>query len=368
MNSTIITSASWLLRHSPGECVRSLTKSLGRALARCSPGPLGTFISTFSLPFSPRSSDKPQLLICAPMDHDTELVKADIARRIHQQQLPPTASPVYDLPHLPLEIWGQFLLQLDDPFTLWVTCRRISRRFKLEAEHAFRMAMLPHLQMAWSFGTPLSAPRFEVKAELSPNVKLSCHEDNTQIAGFTFSTSGTADPNWALTFSKAKCAAHAAFAINYKDINLRHRDKRYYRWGYPMQFPYHSLCVSFTNCYMPENCYVNDPETEPIWIDPNDLSLEKTPSEDSDQPAQGSTKAGSIFFNWHALLNVFFTEIVFVARHLNRPPNPFIDFTSLLAKAKNNITSQCKYLRPQADSPHPTPWHHKRRRNIRQGP
>jgi hypothetical protein len=307
------------------------------------------FTSTFLLPFSPHSSDKPQLVICAPMNHDTKLIKADIVRRVHQQQLPPTASPVYDLPHLPLELWGQVLLQLDDPFTLWVTCRRVSRRFKLEAEHAFRMAMLPHLQMAWSFGTPLSAPRFELKAELSPNVKLSCLEDNTQIAGFTLSMSGTADPNWALIFS------NAAFAINYKDINLGHRDERYYRWGYPMRFLYHSLCVSFTNCHMPEDCYVNDPETEPIWIDLNDLALEKTPSEASDQLAQGSTKAGSIFFNWHALLNAFFTEIVFVARHLDRPPNPPINFNSLLAKAKNNITSQCKYLRPQADSP--TPLH-----------
>jgi hypothetical protein len=124
------------------------------------------------------------------MDRNTQLPTRNIAHEVKLQQLPPKAEPVYDLPHLPLELWSHVLREVDDPLTLWVTCRRVSRIFKLEAERAFRLAMLPHPQMTWCFGDPGWGNRFEVIATPDASLKSPYHEDNAQIATFTLSTKG----------------------------------------------------------------------------------------------------------------------------------------------------------------------------------
>jgi hypothetical protein len=54
--------------------------------------------------------------------------------------------------------------------------------------------------------------------------------------------------------------------------------------------------------------------------------------------------------NWHALLNDFFTEIVAVRTHVDAPK---VNFSALLANAKEHIASRCPYLAPQATSSTP---------------
>ena len=54
------------------------------------------------------------------------------------------------LPHLPAELWAQVLQNVDDPFSLWVTCRQASRTWRTEGEHAFRAIFLPILHIEWT--------------------------------------------------------------------------------------------------------------------------------------------------------------------------------------------------------------------------
>jgi hypothetical protein len=282
------------------------------------------------------------------MDQLTPPVRAAIANRVRQQQLPPTATPLYDIPHLPLEIWSQVLQQVDDPLILWVTCRRVSRIFKRESEHAFRLAFLPYLRLSWCLGTPDWAPRFEVTAQLDTTVQLPSHKDNVQIAAFTVFTSGSVDPYGDhQPLSHAKRMEYVRLATDYKDTKFRQRDETRYVWG-AMRWPYHALCVSFVNCNRPENCHVNDPETDPIWLClDNESTFTSSPAyQASGEVDPPMIKAGVVFLNWHALLNAFFTEIRMVRIY---HPAPTVDFKTLLAKAKHYITSRCPYLSPQAN-------------------
>ena len=54
------------------------------------------------------------------------------------------------LPHLPAELGAQVLQNVDDPFSLWVTCRQVSRTWRTEGEHAFRAIFLPILHIEWT--------------------------------------------------------------------------------------------------------------------------------------------------------------------------------------------------------------------------
>lgn len=54
------------------------------------------------------------------------------------------------LPHLPVELWAQVLQNVDDPFTLWITCRQVSRTWRTEGEHVFRTIFLPILHIEWT--------------------------------------------------------------------------------------------------------------------------------------------------------------------------------------------------------------------------
>ncbi|KAG9195729.1 hypothetical protein G6011_00850 [Alternaria panax] len=54
------------------------------------------------------------------------------------------------VPHLPAELWAQVLQNVDDPLTLWVTCRQVSRTWRKEGEHTFRAIYLPNLHTEWT--------------------------------------------------------------------------------------------------------------------------------------------------------------------------------------------------------------------------
>jgi hypothetical protein len=56
----------------------------------------------------------------------------------------PTTSQLY----MPVEIWGCILENVDDPHTLWITCRQVSKTFGSEAERAFRHIFVPLFRMA----------------------------------------------------------------------------------------------------------------------------------------------------------------------------------------------------------------------------
>lgn len=49
--------------------------------------------------------------------------------------------------HLPLELWAEIFGHVNDPFDLWVNCRRLSDTTNNEAERIFRLKSLPLLKM-----------------------------------------------------------------------------------------------------------------------------------------------------------------------------------------------------------------------------
>lgn len=62
------------------------------------------------------------------------------------------SAPVYQATpgNIPQEIWGLILSFVDDEFTLWVTCRQVSRVFRTEAECEFALTQLPKLSFSSS--------------------------------------------------------------------------------------------------------------------------------------------------------------------------------------------------------------------------
>jgi hypothetical protein len=61
----------------------------------------------------------------------------------------PSATTTRTLPHIPVELWGEIIGHVDDPFDLWISCRQVSRSFRHEAELAFRQHLLPESRMGW---------------------------------------------------------------------------------------------------------------------------------------------------------------------------------------------------------------------------
>ncbi|KAE8844416.1 hypothetical protein PTNB85_02681 [Pyrenophora teres f. teres] len=58
--------------------------------------------------------------------------------------------------HLSVELWAHVLHHLDDDYTLWVTCRQVSRDIRAEAEREFAKARLPHLNLIWTFDSDVT--------------------------------------------------------------------------------------------------------------------------------------------------------------------------------------------------------------------
>jgi hypothetical protein len=54
-------------------------------------------------------------------------------------------------PQLPAEIWSEILQYVDDPYDLWVSCRRVSSTVKGQAERIFRHEFLPDVRIEWEY-------------------------------------------------------------------------------------------------------------------------------------------------------------------------------------------------------------------------
>lgn len=84
----------------------------------------------------------------------TSLQKSTSDRYPHHSRLQTSdSSPPHSTmaSQLPLELWSHILHQLDDEYTLWVTCRQVCHFFRVEAEREFALNRLRSVSLIWDF-------------------------------------------------------------------------------------------------------------------------------------------------------------------------------------------------------------------------
>lgn len=82
-------------------------------------------------------------------------------------------------PQLPTEVWAAILVKVEDPYDLWVSCRQVSSKFKIDAEHAFRVKLLPKLRIETNY-TSTEDPETTMVAKLDET-----HPDLTSSTDFS---------------------------------------------------------------------------------------------------------------------------------------------------------------------------------------
>jgi hypothetical protein len=234
-----------------------------------------------------------------------------------------TAKPNVCL-ELPVELWSEILQRVDDPYYLWVECRHVSKRFKIEAEHAFRMQFLPRLRFNWLHQGD------EEDAKLISIIALfdSARSDpRAPTAFFELMSRVPAMPD--LPDNERLSLTRQALDRDDIDAFLRHADIRY------QHAPPQAMIASFD--LLPSlNRYVNDPELPNLQIHPV-----QTPY--AHPMGSPYVKQGHISLDWKEFMTKFFAEEVHVRRKAKTdvPITPFHSLPDLLSSSCGSLGLIC---------------------------
>ncbi|KAH5183974.1 hypothetical protein HBH76_141860 [Parastagonospora nodorum] len=229
-------------------------------------------------------------------------------------------------PELPTEIWAAILMNVEDPYDLWVSCRQVSSKFKIDAERAFRVNFLPHLNIHWGYhgndGDHISveATIDDTQSELKSS-SVSCLLRTTG----PYSRPPVLPPQ---TMQERMVMLHNI--IDWDDLSaMSHAGS----WG-----PLRSM-KAYIKC--PDIC--DDYATD---LDLPEVQLSLLPVPD---PIPQNTKIsqGHITFDWKVLITTFFAEEVHVRRKLADGIKATEDATlvGLHRKAKIFLRTGCPTLR-----------------------
>jgi hypothetical protein len=223
---------------------------------------------------------------------------------------------------LPAELWGEIFKNIDDPFDLWVNCRRVSSTLRTEAEHVFRTRFLPQLSIHWRY-LPYNGRDgawFYVDAQLNP--KWCC--SNSSLARFELSIYGPfgVHSRKKRFSSDQERDARIVSILEYKDINFFRQADPVYGDLFVLE---HSMDMSLND----DSYYCND-------ANQLDFEMQFNPAKGGayDDDEYVHNHPGNITTDWKVLITAFFNEEAFV-RH--RTPNLKLfdevksDFQAILA-------------------------------------
>lgn len=260
------------------------------------------------------------------------------------------------------------LRQIDDPFWLCVPRLQVSRAFRKESEHSFRLSFLLSLRVCWAYSS-LTIPLIELKGEFAPNTQMADTEKSS-IATFEISSCG---PHWDdgkhCFRSDEQCETTMINALTHNNIRFQKRSE-INDWGV-----FHSICVGFANSTT-ESCYVHDPDIlearaalrsgqtyllQAVSSSRSDTEEVSDDDDDFDSESWGKTnnkyiQAGHLSFNWRQLMDSYFKEDIFVrkeAAKLGTTCRAKVDIMALMNDARDTITSECPDLASQAGSSRP---------------
>jgi hypothetical protein len=248
-------------------------------------------------------------------------------------------------PQLPAEIWSEILQYVDDPYDLWVSCRRVSSVVKSQAERIFRHEFLPDVRIEWEYNKDEASYRnfgHEEALKIWSRLDDPGTDPQSDIAFFTI--------RWEPFHSddEVRCGASVStlegrmkllkLAADRKDVNAPARgENTVVHDGF-----YHTMKVWFEiekSCwrYDPNDykSYLNDPEIPDIQVH----AIEP----DTRFPSPGSLLA-YLSCDWKKLMDSLFAEELFVRRRMaesgltrNQPPN----LTTLLEDAERSLRADC---------------------------
>jgi uncharacterized protein YbdZ (MbtH family) len=199
------------------------------------------------------------------------------------------------LPHLPAELWAQVLQNVDDPFSLWVTCRQVSRTWRTEGEHAFRTVFLPILHIEWTrvaFGriahTIIAIPdEHSIKSQSTTlSLVLRWGEPRSEVMA----------PNHPEDFTRDKFRRELAWITKYND---------YHSWLYNSPLEMNEQAIWFDTA---DGRYTFVGSAETIAFTP------QYPAQEQDMRDRRRVTC-----DWKVLMDALFAEEVFVRR---RHPGP----------------------------------------------
>ncbi|KAF2133825.1 hypothetical protein P153DRAFT_353066 [Dothidotthia symphoricarpi CBS 119687] len=222
---------------------------------------------------------------------------------------------------LPIELWGEVLRQIDDPFTLWITWRQVSRTFRSEAERVFRAVYLPRLRIQW--GGEGTDPDSVDHPVLYSWLDEESSNRNSARAFFRLSMLY----NRRMSDAELKYSIFRAF--EYKDSTALSRKKpeTFERYDSLEIIPF-IMRMTFSG-HQPGTSYANDPDIPEMQCHRKAKGLESVLNE-TDCPDY-------ISFNWKLLMDRFFAEEVYVRREQ-------ADYTSREV-TKRNIRTFCQDAR-----------------------
>jgi hypothetical protein len=248
-------------------------------------------------------------------------------------------------PQLPAEIWSEILQYVDDPYDLWVSCRRVSSTVKGQAERIFRHEFLPEVRIEWEHYAEDAPDRYE-------------NDDEAIKVWAQFDTSRS-DPNshtalFNIRWELPQGGEETASGADLRTVDARIKSLKLVINRFDSDAPargentvvydgfYQTMKVWFEvekGCwrYNSKDCksYVNDPEIPDIQVQ----AIEP----DTRTPSPGSLLA-YLSCDWKKLMDSLFAEELFVRRRLAeygltryQPPN----LTTLLEDAERSLRASC---------------------------
>jgi hypothetical protein len=205
---------------------------------------------------------------------------------------------------LPAEIWASIFTFTDD-FTLWVSCRQVTRMLRAEAEREFARTRLCKLRFKWDYSHDFSHRDQLLWCEdTATGGTLVGISDDFTTATYNFDISSfwythdfefvEEDPSWSPSSTKQTISN----ILHASDKDLQHRLRR----------SAESLVRHVTyECEL--NAIVNDVEIPGLAV---------------------SLDAGTMSFPWKAFLDKFFADTAYVLRRYPNHTHDYQDFDTSL--------------------------------------
>tara|TARA_R110002003_G_scaffold117_17_gene10433 strand:+ start:2815 stop:3867 length:1053 start_codon:yes stop_codon:yes gene_type:complete len=204
--------------------------------------------------------------------------------------------------YLPAELWGEILQYVEDPFDLWVNCRRVSSVLRKEAQHAFRVEVMPLLHIRWLLGTN-GTDSLELDARpLSTSVP---HQDDLGQAQLELSVMPLCYLFAILNNSAHQLNLKIMQALDYKDHDFR---KRQMSGPYGGPTKYHVLDVSLGPGFL----YSTNSELPGLKLQ---IRVEEPSINSSISGSQLSPRdVGIISVDWKMLMDILFRDEEYIRR------------------------------------------------------
>jgi hypothetical protein len=225
-----------------------------------------------------------------------------------------TAPKKETVESLPNEVWDNILKHVDDPYDLWVNCRRVSRSFETSAEGAFRRYFLPLFRLEYQERPHRFGRSLKIRAQLDDAISSGL---SSSTAYFKLQTScgprylyndrpGDRGGNW-------KHLLNGEFDYGFKHLVKNKQiltDYLFRRSQVPR--PSHPLVPTSFHLDNPGLmiCYVNNPA-----IRGRKFHLHHNRGQED---REGWADEGHLELDWKATVSAFFAEEWYVRSRIDR--------------------------------------------------